>query len=141
MKIKRNLSLAIGLLASILGLSILVDTAMADGCGCCCCCCCNSCPNTMASTSTMACTSAIICLGQDDINCLNHPNNLMYEVMNDFPRSFADNPDPTANTVCNAPLRNCSRPTGCMIDSDGKCATKPGSNVWASAAKNTTEKC
>lgn len=45
MKIKRGLTLAVGLLATILGLSVAVDTAFADGCCGCCCCCTNTCPN------------------------------------------------------------------------------------------------
>jgi len=139
MRIKRNLSLAIGLLASILGLSIAVDTAMADGCCCCCCCCGPPCPMNAASCETMACATGdtiILCSGNlTEANCGKDPN---FEVQ-DFPKSCVSTTD---QTKCNEPNENCKRVTNCTWDADMKrCSTLVGTGSWTPQTKPTTVPC
>ncbi len=140
---KRRAFLAIGFMASILGLTIVVDTAFADGCCCCCCCnCCGTCPQEMASCGQTACLSpAIICLGQSPANCKpQDATSILFSEVNNFPTSCV--PNPGFQTKCDKPLQNCSRNTQCVIGSDGNCGTDPASNgVWQSAAKPTTNPC
>ena len=67
----RRLGLTVGLVASALGLTILVDTALADGCcGCCCGCCLPNCPYQQASSTTTPCVSDVVTC--DSYN--NNPN-------------------------------------------------------------------
>ena len=132
---RRRAFLTIGLLASILGLSILADTAFAQGC----CCGGGGCPMEMASCGTTACLSpARVCDGQGPTACTS--GSFLYVEVNNFPSSCVPNPD--NNTKCDKPLSNCSRNCVCQVNPDGSCGTVPNSLApWQSAAKPTTNDC
>ncbi len=140
MKVKRSLSLAIGLLASILGLSVAVDTALADGC--CCCCSSNDCPNqTFASCGTKACLTpgpnTFVCGATSDPGTCTSKNVEYVEVL-DFPRGSCGTYQ--YGTVCNQPLSNCSRNTTCKMK-NGVCMPDQGATIWSSQPKVTTVYC
>ncbi len=137
---RRRAFLAIGLLAAILGVTTLVDTAFADGCGCCCCCCIN-CPGQSQSSGETACLSpATVCKGQVVANCKQQFETQFLEV-NMFPTACVDTPG--SGTKCDKPLSNCSRTTSCIIGADGMCGTDPAANsgLWQSAIRPTTKPC
>jgi len=129
---KRHAFLAIGLLASILGLTVLVDTTFADGCCCCCDCCggggvCGESP----TPATKACASGPQvpqCIGEvNQVGCEQNGGPQRFEVA-DFPKACTTTPG--SNTVCNEPNANCSRPTACVWKNNA-CGTDPtANNAW-----------
>ena len=153
---KHHLFFGIGLLATVLGLSIAVDTAFADGC----CCCCGGggdggggdlplCPagcGQRESTSTTACATGDntpLCSGvstSDSCNA-NPPLTVRYEVK-DFP--IACDSVPGLRQICNYPNANCKRTTGCVWNSDAtppSCETVSGTGDWTPAIRPTEGPC
>lgn len=136
---RRHAFNAIGLLAAVLGTTVMVDTVFAQGC---CCCCCGGgggpCPNQTICCDSITClTPAVVCNGQNATVCLDNYTQ-KFEV-GLFPKSIS--PISNLGTKVDEPLSNCSRPTGCKLDNLGNCSTAPGNNVWQSAAKKTTVPC
>ncbi len=156
MKIHRNLAWVIGLLAAILGLSVCVDSAFADGC---CCCCggggggcttpCGASCGSWASGESKACATGptiILCSGSStETNCT--AGNQHYEV-NNFPTTciYATGTTDQRDTICNQPNANCQRSTSCTWDptannGNGGCSTKSGTADWTPATEPTTVAC
>lgn len=133
--IRRTL-LAIGLLASVLGLTIVVDSVFADDCGGSCCC--NSCPHEQASIDTEACkTDVRVCAGQNQSGCDSTTNTFSF-VKEDFPKSCVT---AQGDTKCDEPLSNCDRSAQCIWDG-GKCIDDDDfQGVWNSSKKRTTNPC
>ena len=140
----RRLSLTVGLVAAALGLTILVDTALADGCcGCCCCCCNPNCPNPgQPSTDTKACATGVY-------TCSSYNNNptlcgslwLKGDTWNvrSFPKCCTT-PDPPPNSTCVGLLQNCRQLVTCIFQ-NGVCTPNPSNNAWRQATCPTSQPC
>ncbi len=148
MTIKRNLFPAIGLLMAILGLSIAVDTALADGCGCCCCCCGGgTCPNkTTPSCGTMPCYtptggtgfgSQHICDDASGSEILCTGSNYQFVTVAQFPQNCAND---QYGSYCDQVLTDCYQATSCTYK-DGKCLGGTASGIWTKASMYVPKSC
>ena len=143
MKIKRGLFLAVGLLATILGLSVAVDTAFADGCCCCCCCCSsNNCPNKAFATCG---TSPCYTPGQDQHLCDDSKSadncgngSYVWIVVTQFPMGSCSTDK--YGTQCNQELTDCWTSTSCKYV-NGKCVEDVQGTLWSKVSKWVTGYC
>ncbi len=137
---KRHLILAIGLLSTILGLTVLVDAALADGC-CSCCCCSNPTP-TQESSDTTACANDVFTCNSYNNNQGNCNNNSFtdalrtFNVLN-FPKCCIS-PSPPPSTSCVEVLANCSQLVTCTYKGT-KCQPNSSTDPWQQATRPTTK--
>ena len=147
----KSFCLAIGLLATILGLTIAVDTAFADGC-CCCCCGSDTCFDThwnfcgMVPCFTPGANQNICSGAKDSKSCTSGA--FLFVQVNSFPEgNCLDNIDPNGNrTFCNTTLEDCYRDTTCVWDSRTNpdapvCQNGTGGKLWKPANKKHTDDC
>ncbi len=142
---KRHLILAIGLLSTILGLTVLVDTALADGC--CCCCCCSSCPFQQASSIMTPCASSVTTCDSYDNNQTNCISRTVFaNNVNNFPKCCVSSAlppgvaGPPGVTMCNQELADCTQRTTCTYKS-GDCQPSPSTDAWKQNTSPTTRSC
>ena len=140
----------LGLMAAALVLTILVDTALADGCcGCCCGCCLPNCPYQRASSTTTPCASDVVTC--DSYN--NNPNacngtqfNFNASNVKPFPKCCVSSQLPPGQqgppwaVMCNEPLSDCQQQTSCTFQ-NGMCSPNPSSAPWLQKTCPTTVSC
>ncbi len=138
---KRTLLMGFGVLTTIMGLSVAVDTAFADGC-----CCCGGnppCPNmTLASCSVKACYTPAanqnVCGDAMNANaCMGNGRNIFITVAN-FPDGACT--APKDKSVCNQPLSPCWAATSCKFEG-GKCVDDTPDELYHSVTKIVPGDC